>query len=284
MLKNPKNNPNKTFHEQTNVALTKLYQYSGCREQVCSNLDSLLPQAVSFFKKDKLNEAQYDIVKKKMELQCGINKDDLYGYGRECNLWLRFREGYTSFNNPDLEVIERGLKRLDCEGDFFCLICFFTNPPGGKPIPKQDRPDEIQFCLEQCPNGVETIRGGKGGKDGGPKDGGPKDGGPKDGGPKDGGPKDGAPKDGAPKDGAKDSVTNKNLIQKASVTFGEKKDSLEDIKRQAEFIQVFLNLDESIRQRIGHVVGDEGAEYMGSEINSFITTCTYKGQSCAGPE
>ena len=54
-----------------------------------------------------------------------------------------------------------------------------------------------------------------------------------------------------------------------------------EFEREAEFLQIFMDLDEDVRYNIGHKIGTKMSDLTFTEIHSMIKSCVYKGGSCS---
>ena len=108
MMKN--NTPNRIIN-QTKKELDDLrnfFDFTGCREQICSNLDDALPSKFKEF--DHLTEKHYNMLKTHLNLECSIKIND----GRNCFMWYRFHDNTTDFHHFDPEITQKGINYLKC--------------------------------------------------------------------------------------------------------------------------------------------------------------------------
>ena len=54
-----------------------------------------------------------------------------------------------------------------------------------------------------------------------------------------------------------------------------------EFQREAEFLQIFMDLEADVRYNIGHRIGSRMSELTSTEVTSMIKSCVYKGVSCS---
>ena len=53
-----------------------------------------------------------------------------------------------------------------------------------------------------------------------------------------------------------------------------------DFEREAEFLKIFMDLDEDVRKNIGHRIGKRMSDQTQTEVQNMIKTCVFKGETC----
>ena len=53
-----------------------------------------------------------------------------------------------------------------------------------------------------------------------------------------------------------------------------------DFEREAKFLKVFMDLDEDVRQNIGHRIDKQMSDQTQTEVQNMIKTCVFKGETC----
>ena len=281
---------------ETVDTLAKLFNTSGCRNQVCTVCQGKFPMANA----KAITNQTLGCLKARRIIECPLdaNLGEL-----ECLLWLILDDEEakekTSVTGPvnTTEAIET----LKCKTDdkLFKDACEFEPmpaPPDKKyylPVPKSC-PKKVEEGPASGPSsGPSSGSGSSGsGSSGSSSSGSSGSGSSSSGSSGSGSSGSGSSSSGSSNSGSSGSGssnsgsserTSRQKRSKGSKG-GEKESDEEttdaDFELEAEFLLEFMSLSKDVRAHIGHTFGIEYSLLLQKNVSSFISACTYKGVSC----
>ena len=269
---------------ETVDTLAKLFNTSGCRNQVCTVCQGKFPMANG----KTITNQTLGCMKARRIIECPLdaNMGEL-----ECLLWLILDDEEakekTSVTGPvnTTEAIET----LKCKTDekLFKDACEFEPmpaPPDKKdylPVPKSC-PKKVEEGPASGPSSGSGSSGSGSSGSGSSSSGSSGSGSSSSGSSGSGSSSSGSSGSGSSNSGSSEQ-TSRQKRSKGSKG-GEKESDEEttdaDFELEAEFLLEFMSLSKDVRAHIGHTFGIEYSLLLQKNVSSFISACTYKGVSC----